>query len=301
MSCINNKDYRFGFNGQHKDNEVKGVGNSLDFGARIYDSRLGKFLSLDPLMKNYPDLSPYHFSGNSPILFVDYDGNDFGIKIDHDTKTIIIVANVYTTSKTTYEQAQSSAEKWNAKSATIDGYTVTFQVKVNKPSKSVYSDADLVKSKTARNNAAWSDANLDEIGNEYAGVDGHNSKYVSGDEYVGGVTENGKHISMNEHYENGDMGNFEDLTTHEFGHLFGLDDEDGNKDGKTDPYYGGKNGIMEYKGTDLSPISDNDVKTIVNYAKDALAGKTKEGDAKVKVIEQKGKSNGKNPIGVKNE
>lgn len=32
-----------------KDNEVKGSGNSLDFGARIYDSRLGKWLSTDPL------------------------------------------------------------------------------------------------------------------------------------------------------------------------------------------------------------------------------------------------------------
>jgi hypothetical protein len=37
------KDYRFGFNGQEKDNELKGVGNSLDFNFRVYDSRLGKF------------------------------------------------------------------------------------------------------------------------------------------------------------------------------------------------------------------------------------------------------------------
>jgi RHS repeat-associated protein len=45
--------YRFGFNGQEKDDEVKVEGNSLDFGARIYDSRLGRWLSLDPLQAKY--------------------------------------------------------------------------------------------------------------------------------------------------------------------------------------------------------------------------------------------------------
>ena len=43
--------YRFGFNGKENDNEVKGAGNSLDFGARIYDSRLGRWLSCDPSEK----------------------------------------------------------------------------------------------------------------------------------------------------------------------------------------------------------------------------------------------------------
>jgi len=66
--------YRFGFNGMEKDNTIKGTGNSLDFGARIYDSRLGRWLSLDPLAAMYPDLSPYHYAGNSPILFVDKEG-----------------------------------------------------------------------------------------------------------------------------------------------------------------------------------------------------------------------------------
>ncbi|QQR97184.1 MAG: hypothetical protein IPK18_09870 [Sphingobacteriales bacterium] len=57
-----------------KDNEVKGSGNSLDFGARIYDSRLGKWLSTDPLQTKYPNLTPYNFVANNPILFVDPDG-----------------------------------------------------------------------------------------------------------------------------------------------------------------------------------------------------------------------------------
>src|SRR5690606_36422730 len=49
--------YRYGFNGMEKDNEVKGKGNSYDFGARMYDSRLGRWLSIDPLTGKYPNLS----------------------------------------------------------------------------------------------------------------------------------------------------------------------------------------------------------------------------------------------------
>lgn len=74
---FSSSDYRYGFNGMEKDGEIKGEGNSYDFGARIYDPRIGRWLSLDPLMKKYPDLSPYNFTRNSPILFIDKDGRDF--------------------------------------------------------------------------------------------------------------------------------------------------------------------------------------------------------------------------------
>ena len=52
--------YRFGFNGMEKDNELKGVGNSLDFRERIYDSKLGRFLSVDTLTAQYPFYKPYY-------------------------------------------------------------------------------------------------------------------------------------------------------------------------------------------------------------------------------------------------
>ncbi len=41
--------YRYGFNGKENDNEVKGTGAQYDYGFRIYDPRLGRFLSVDPL------------------------------------------------------------------------------------------------------------------------------------------------------------------------------------------------------------------------------------------------------------
>jgi len=68
--------YRFGFNGMEKDDDIKGSGNSLDFGARIYDSRLGRWLALDPLMNKYPGWSAYNFAANNPLYFIDGDGRD---------------------------------------------------------------------------------------------------------------------------------------------------------------------------------------------------------------------------------
>ena len=66
--------HTFGFNGQEKDNEIKGAGNSYDFGERIYDPRVVRFLSVDPLTKEYPWYTPYQFAGNKPIVFIDRDG-----------------------------------------------------------------------------------------------------------------------------------------------------------------------------------------------------------------------------------
>jgi RHS repeat-associated protein len=66
--------YRYGFNGKENDNEVKGEANQQDYGMRIYDPRIGKFLSVDPLTRQYPFYTPYSFAGNKPIYALDLDG-----------------------------------------------------------------------------------------------------------------------------------------------------------------------------------------------------------------------------------
>jgi len=74
---FSHENYGFGFNGKLRDDEVKGTGNSYDFGARIYDSRVGRWHSIDPLQAKYVPLTPYNFSANNPILFKDIDGKEF--------------------------------------------------------------------------------------------------------------------------------------------------------------------------------------------------------------------------------
>ena len=67
-------DYRYGFNGKEKDDELKGLGNSYDYGARLYDPRIGRWMAVDPLAKKYPFASPYNFALNTPVQAYDPDG-----------------------------------------------------------------------------------------------------------------------------------------------------------------------------------------------------------------------------------
>ena len=68
---------RYGFNGKENNNEVKGEGNQQDYGMRIYDPRIARFLSEDPITASYPMLTPYQFASNRPIDGVDIDGKEW--------------------------------------------------------------------------------------------------------------------------------------------------------------------------------------------------------------------------------
>lgn len=67
-----NASYRFGFNGKEKENKIS-LGN-YDFGARIYDGKIGRWLSIDPFYSKFASWSPYNFAIDNPINFVDPDG-----------------------------------------------------------------------------------------------------------------------------------------------------------------------------------------------------------------------------------
>jgi RHS repeat-associated protein len=66
--------YRFGFNGKEADDEWNGEGNMYNYGFRIHDPRLGRFLSVDPLAPDYPWYTPYQYAGNKVIDSIDLDG-----------------------------------------------------------------------------------------------------------------------------------------------------------------------------------------------------------------------------------
>ncbi len=69
--------YKFGFNGQMKDNEIKGVGNSIDYKYRMHDPRLGRFFAVDPLAQDYPWNSSYAFCENRVIDGIELEGREF--------------------------------------------------------------------------------------------------------------------------------------------------------------------------------------------------------------------------------
>jgi RHS repeat-associated protein len=68
--------YRYGFNGKEKDDNGEWGTTAYDYGFRIYNPALARFLSVDPLMKRYPMLTPYQFASNSPISSIDLDGKE---------------------------------------------------------------------------------------------------------------------------------------------------------------------------------------------------------------------------------
>jgi len=56
-----------------------------DFGARIYDSRLGRWLAVDPLFEKFAAFAPYVFVAGMPISAIDPDGRDI-IVLAHPNK-----------------------------------------------------------------------------------------------------------------------------------------------------------------------------------------------------------------------
>ena len=67
-------DYRYGFQGQEMDDEVKGEGNSVNYKYRMHDPRIGRFFAIDPLAPKYPHNSPYAFSENRVTNAVELEG-----------------------------------------------------------------------------------------------------------------------------------------------------------------------------------------------------------------------------------
>lgn len=66
--------YRYGFQGQEKDDEIKGEGNSLNYTFRMHDPRVGRFFAEDPMFMEYAYNSPYVFSENRVIDATELEG-----------------------------------------------------------------------------------------------------------------------------------------------------------------------------------------------------------------------------------
>lgn len=77
--------YRYAFNGKEQDPSWNGVGNMYDYGFRIYDPRIARFSSVDPLTHSFPYWSPYQFAANTPIMAIDLDGLEYVIVIRNGT------------------------------------------------------------------------------------------------------------------------------------------------------------------------------------------------------------------------
>ncbi len=108
------------------DGEFGSITN-YDYGFRIYNPAIGKFLSVDPLTREYPYYTPYQFAGNKPIKFIDLDGLEEALKKPEEGRTKLkkqtaadhglglLEHQVYTiTTKATREQFQSFVDLYTS-------------------------------------------------------------------------------------------------------------------------------------------------------------------------------------------
>lgn len=118
------KTYRYGFNGKEKDASGEWGNASYDYGFRIYNPGLGRFLSVDPLTKEYPELTPYQFASNRPIDGIDLDGLEYyeiHLKVEDGTG----VVHLQTVSWTKIEEYKFDYEKYS-KSFGPDGQGIKY-------------------------------------------------------------------------------------------------------------------------------------------------------------------------------
>ncbi|RYZ32697.1 MAG: RHS repeat-associated core domain-containing protein, partial [Sphingobacteriales bacterium] len=103
VTTTDGKGYRYGFNGQEHEDET--APDDYDFGSRIYDSRIGKWMSIDPLQRKYPEVTPYAYCLGNPVVFIDPDGKVVIISDKNGKKLATIKAD----GKVFYEKGQEQA------------------------------------------------------------------------------------------------------------------------------------------------------------------------------------------------
>ena len=63
---------RHGFTGHEKESDLAEGIYTTEY--RLYDARVGRWLSVDPLFEKYVDMSPYNYCMLNPVMMVDPDG-----------------------------------------------------------------------------------------------------------------------------------------------------------------------------------------------------------------------------------
>lgn len=82
----------------------------------MYDPEIGRWIGPDPLTEKYPEVSPYTFTLNNPMRFVDPDGRDVW-EINEDGSI----------AKRTEDKTQDAFHMVNADGQRIDGQSIVFK------------------------------------------------------------------------------------------------------------------------------------------------------------------------------
>jgi RHS repeat-associated protein len=203
------ENYRYGFNGKENDKDISEGGQ--DYGMRIYDARLGRFLSVDPLQVKYPSLSPYLYAINNPIVMIDREGADAKISITYNKDGIGII-KVQTVVHVT-AAVKGATEDWRVKTynSYVGGVYNSQTVNVEGKVWNIEYDIKYVYDKSF-------DATKLKEGENLMEVDPKTSKYGSNRTHVNGVRNNTGKMAP-EHRKD------KKVMYHETGHFIGFEDQ----------------------------------------------------------------------------
>ena len=97
---------RYKFNGK----ELQTIGNLdlLDYGARMYDTKIGRWLVQDPLAEKYFPLGAYSFSGNNPVMNIDRDGKAWDVFVDVASLVYDVGSAIYNHAKGNHSLAKQN-------------------------------------------------------------------------------------------------------------------------------------------------------------------------------------------------
>ncbi len=101
---------RYKFNG--KEEQTIGNLDLLDYGARMYDAKIARWLVQDPLAEKYYSFSAYNYCVNNPVMFVDPYGKDWysyeQIILDEDNHQFTAVTMYAWTTATSQEELDAA-------------------------------------------------------------------------------------------------------------------------------------------------------------------------------------------------